>query len=565
MLIGLRQLAGLLDNARLYAESHRRIQRSEAVGRLLHALSHHLEADAVLHTGLEGLVYLTAAQGASLFDYDPDGQVLIRRAGEGMAQHDLAPGYTVSLEQERHAARALATRAPVVLTAPETETETEAAALERLDCRSVLIVPLLAGDEPRGIIFVDYKSTSPTLLPEEHRFVQEVADALVIALDKASRYESARAEALRDPVTDLANHRAVHQLLDAELLSAARRDGHGVGLLLLDVNNFKLFNDTYGHPTGDAVLRLIADHLRTCSRDGDVPARYGGDEFALLLPGADLAAADKVAQRLARLIAATPFVNYDGTIIPLSVSIGAAVAPDDGTTRQALLAVADARMYAAKHGTDADPSLSRSAADLLGETTFGILEGLVAAVDAKDRYTREHSLDVTRYALMLAEAIGLDEAGRRALAVAGPLHDVGKIAIPDRILRKPGALTGEEYAAIKAHVAYGIAIIRGLLDDAQVLEAIAHHHERWDGRGYPRGLDGAETPLLGRIMQIADAVSAMALDRPYRRGLAPDRVLAELRRGAGTQFDPALVEPFMAAFQARHEASLTVEQGRLAS
>jgi putative nucleotidyltransferase with HDIG domain len=171
-------------------------------------------------------------------------------------------------------------------------------------------------------------------------------------------------------------------------------------------------------------------------------------------------------------------------------------------------------------------------------------------VDAKDHYTRLHSLDVTRHALMLADALGLDEGDRRTLAVAGPLHDVGKIAMPDRVLRKPTKLTDEEYQIIKTHVTYGVAIVRGVLDDPAVLDVIAHHHERHDGLGYPQGRRGDQTPLLGRIMQIADAVSAMSLDRPYRRGLSPEHVIAELRRGAGTQFDPALVEPFIAAYSA---------------
>jgi putative nucleotidyltransferase with HDIG domain len=179
----------------------------------------------------------------------------------------------------------------------------------------------------------------------------------------------------------------------------------------------------------------------------------------------------------------------------------------------------------------------------------------VTAVDAKDRYTREHSDDVTQLALILAEALGLSEEERRVLAVAGPLHDVGKVAVPDRILRKPGKLTAEEYRIIKSHVSYGMAFIRGMLDDPAVLDAVAYHHERWDGQGYPYGVRGAETPLLGRVMQVADAVSAMMLDRPYRQGLPWRRVVSELRKGAGGQFDPALVDAFIAAVTRRDTAA----------
>jgi putative nucleotidyltransferase with HDIG domain len=257
---------------------------------------------------------------------------------------------------------------------------------------------------------------------------------------------------------------------------------------------------------------------------------------------------------------ARPHVTPDGALIPLSVSVGHACFPADGRSRQELIAVADHAMYAAKRGAGHESNTARAAerwqdlgvrdaADLLGESPFGVLDGLVNAVDAKDRYTRLHSEHVTQLALALAAALGLSAEQRRVLSLAGPLHDVGKIALPDRILRKPGALTAEEYAAITRHVTYGVAIIRGVLDDAAVIDAVAYHHERWDGRGYPHGLAGPQTPLLGRIMQVADAASAMSLDRPYRKGLPWEQIVAALRAGAGTQFDPALVEPFIAAME----------------
>jgi putative nucleotidyltransferase with HDIG domain len=185
---------------------------------------------------------------------------------------------------------------------------------------------------------------------------------------------------------------------------------------------------------------------------------------------------------------------------------------------------------------------------LLGESPFGVLEGLVSAVDAKDRYTREHSEHVTHLAMLLVDALRLPAEQRRVMTMAGLLHDVGKIGVPDRILRKPGSLSSEEYDAIKRHVSYGVAIIRGVLDDKNVVDTVAYHHERWDGRGYPHAIGGPGTPLLARIMQVADAASSMLLDRPYRKGMDWARVVDQLYAGSGSQFDPELVAPFIDAY-----------------
>jgi diguanylate cyclase (GGDEF)-like protein/putative nucleotidyltransferase with HDIG domain len=417
---------------------------------------------------------------------------------------------------------------------------------------TVLLVPLVVQDAAIGVLEVYWDHSVP-ISAETIDLCAAIADQASLAIHNARLYAEATRQAECDPLTGLLNHRTLLEYLDSRLLLPVP-----FTLLLIDVNDFKLFNDTHGHLVGDAVLIQVAGILREVCREHDRAARYGGDEFAVVLLGAGRSEAEAVAQRLHHAVHSRPFTSRDDHCIPLSISIGMACYHEDGRTCQELVAVADADMYSAKHrateGANGSPALlslggfarvQRGAADLLGDSPFGVLEGLVDAVDAKDRYTREHSDDVTHLALLLATELELDEEQRRRLVLAGALHDVGKIAVPDRILRKPGRLTTEEYEAVKRHVTYGIALIRGVLEDTEVVEAVAHHHERWDGRGYPTGLPGIHTPLLGRIMQLADAASAMHLDRPYRRGLPRRSVVAQLRAGAGTQFDPALVEPFV--------------------
>lgn len=436
--------------------------------------------------------------------------------------------------------------------------ESEREFLRQNGALSELVIPVSLRGETIGLLEVLWDKIG-LVNPEMIGLCTAIAEQVAMALGNARLYADASRRADHDSLTGLYNHSALLERVDKAVADAA-----SFSLVLLDVDNFKLFNDTYGHLTGNAVLVSITQTMRETCRDGDAGGRYGGDELALLLPGATRSEANSVMRRLTETIKQRPYVTATGAVIPISVSAGVACFPEDGHTRQELVAVADADMYQAKRRASVrvpsaniesfvahlPASRTRDAADLLGDSPFGVLEGLVSAVDAKDKYTREHSEHVTHLALLLAGALGLAAEDRRVMTIAGLLHDVGKIGVPDRILRKPGALSVEEYDAIKWHVSYGVAIIRGVLDDKHVVDTVAYHHERWDGRGYPHAVSGEATPLLSRIMQVADAASSMLLDRPYRKGLEWAQVVQRLRAGSGSQFDPELVAPFVAAYEA---------------
>ncbi len=413
--------------------------------------------------------------------------------------------------------------------------------------------------------------------------VQDITERKALEAERESQLAEALARADRDPLTGLLNHRAFHKRLEQEA-DRARREGTMLAVAVMDMDNFKFFNDAYGHAVGDDVLRQVATALSGCCRSYDTLARFGGDEFALLLPGAGPAKAEDTARRLREAVQQLGYrpPGYDSPI-PLALSVGLAVFPDDGPGRLDALTTADARLLLAKSGGGGEQAERLRASLNHSLEGFSMLDALVTAVDNKDRYTRKHSEDVMQYCVAIACALGLDEATRQTVRVAALLHDVGKIGVPDAILRKPGKLSETEFQAIQRHPMMGAVIMGAVPGFEETLDAVRHHHERWDGEGYPFGLRGEETPLLARIMAVADAYSAMTTDRPYRKGMGQARALSILEAGAGTQWDaecvqallstrredaPSLCEAEQERLQARQEAQAarrTAAQTRLAA
>jgi HD-GYP domain-containing protein (c-di-GMP phosphodiesterase class II) len=260
-------------------------------------------------------------------------------------------------------------------------------------------------------------------------------------------------------------------------------------------------------------------------------------------------------ERVRCSLAARPYVDSRGNEVPIYLSFGVATFPQHGPGVNELVANADAALYTAKQFGSSAIAAGQDPHQVGRREGFDILEGLVIAVDNKDHYTRKHSDDVTKHALLLADALALSDEERETLFAAGRLHDVGKIGVPDEILRKPGSLDPEEYEIIKQHAHLGELIVKAVPHLDQVHAAIASHHERFDGSGYPHMLKGENIPLLGRILAVSDAWSAMTTDRPYRAALSPADARSELRRVAGSQLDPALVEIFLAVLESEPEAS----------
>jgi diguanylate cyclase (GGDEF)-like protein len=415
-----------------------------------------------------------------------------------------------------------------------------------------LRAPLLWHNQPIGTIGVVRRQNS--FGNGDSVMLESIGLEVAAAYKNAQLYAAAVENADRDSVTGLYNHRAVHQRLDAEFHRAERQNSP-LAVIMMDLNNFKLFNDTYGHPVGDQVLKRVAHVLNMEFRKADILGRYGGDEFIAILPDTDLPLAMMVAQRLRDRMAAEGFYQEDEErAIPVTLSLGLATYPEDSANRYELVAVADANLYTAKvseRGIVATSDTQRGRRQLRTESSFDVLDAMVTAVDNKDHYTRRHSEDVTEYAIWIAEELGLSEETMRVVSMSGLLHDVGKIGVPETILRKPGRLTAEEFHIMKQHPEFGSFIVGGVPGLDSILEGVRSHHERWDGKGYPDGLAAEAIPFMGRLLAVADACSAMTTDRPYRKGLAWEDAMEEIRANVSTQFDPAMANAFLRASHKR--------------
>jgi diguanylate cyclase (GGDEF)-like protein len=359
-----------------------------------------------------------------------------------------------------------------------------------------------------------------------------------------------REQAVRDGLTGLANHGFLLEELNRHL---DRAEPSGA-IALLDVDNFRLLNAGHGHRAGDEALRRTAAVLAGVAQPGQLYGRFGPDEFLLADFAGDTRRLFGTLDALRTALSAVDLSFGDSERLPLSVSVGVARVPADGRRSLELLSVAEAALREAKiSGGQVTKVADQATIGSLAaqNTVFGVFEGLLVSVDTKDHYTRAHSEDVTGYALFLADALHLPEEDRRLLRLAGLLHDIGKIGIPDGILRKPAPLTVEEFDIVKQHVALGDAIVGAVPQLADVRAGVRHHHERWDGTGYLDGLRGEAIPRLARILAVADAYSAMTTTRPYRKALAPDEALARLAQAAGTQLDPTLAMAFVTAMRRR--------------
>jgi diguanylate cyclase (GGDEF)-like protein/putative nucleotidyltransferase with HDIG domain len=379
---------------------------------------------------------------------------------------------------------------------------------------------------------------------------REHVDRLIERLSSAARTDS---------LTGLTNRRGFEELFETEL-ERARRTGRPLSVIVGDLDGFKAINDRYGHAAGDRALEKLSQILQTVKRRIDTAARVGGEEFAVIAPDSDHHAAYILAERMRREVRET----FTGDQFPLTISLGVATFPRHGASTESLIGGADEALYAAKKlGRDRTVVYNPEIAETLmvatgngkprSERHSSTVLALAEVIDIRDSGTAAHSETVGRYAGAIARELGLASDLAERVRFGGIVHDVGKIGIPDSVLRKPGWLSDEDWSEMRRHPDIGARILRGAnMDD--IGEWVRAHHERPDGQGYPEGRSGTDIPLESRILAVADAYEAMTSDRVYRPAMSIFAAREELKQCAGSQFDSRVVDAFLTLLERADES-----------
>lgn len=587
-------LSVALENVALMQEWQERGARLELVNEVAHAVAAKLDLAGVLRAARERLQSLVPVDRATLSLVTEDGENMEIAAVEGIAAANLSQKGSIIPMVNFQPAEVLDGRWLVLSELPPDSPYPFVQGLYAAGIRSHLSIPLLAGDKVVGLFALS--ALEPNAYRGEHiPLLESIAPHLATAVQNAQLYRSIKQRAETDNLTRLLNLPTFYVRLK-EYLAEAQTTGRPLSVVMLDLDLFKSYNDSFGHVAGDSVLRQVASLIRRCLRPEDVAARYGGDEFALIIPGLR---AEEALDRMAdvcKSIGHTPFMPEEDSedetsdahvrgVAILSASAGIASFPDNGGDPEQLVHMADTALYEAKRRgrnracsysdngnslmqttsnlqpsrhkrfrsiTDTDPELDAYDERELRTASNEYLQAIYAmasAIELRDGYTHGHAERIAFYAIRLGEAAGLEAAELAALRIAGLLHDIGKISLPYEIVHKPGKLTNKEWELVRQHPVQGESIVRPLRNFATVWPMIATHHENYDGTGYPNSLAKADIPIGGRMLRIADAYEVMTVSgRSYHKAAkSPMEAVAELKLCAGTMFDPDLVELFITA------------------
>lgn len=372
-----------------------------------------------------------------------------------------------------------------------------------------------------------------------------------LAYNQEIQKEKLQKLAITDELTDVYNQRQFRILLEREI-EIATTNNTSLGLIMMDIDNFNMYNDLYGHECGDKILKATATILKSIVKQNGYVCRYGGDEFAIIFPNTDIETLEMFAHNIIHKFEKVRSDYFSEKLSErVTLSIGLSEYPNRACSKSELISQSDMALYHAKnlgrgrvHLYQDIISKIRKNLSSDDQQLIGAIKGLLSTISAKDKYTHAHSERVSSYAVMIGKAMNLSINEITVLEYAGLLHDIGKIEIPKTLLNKNESLTEDELLIIRQHPVYSENILEPLEDIDNLLDYVRHHHEKFDGSGYPDGLSGDEISLGARILCIADSFDAMISERPYCKRKNTEEAIMELRQYSGTQFDPAIVDIF---------------------
>jgi diguanylate cyclase (GGDEF)-like protein/putative nucleotidyltransferase with HDIG domain len=415
-----------------------------------------------------------------------------------------------------------------------------------------IIAPIRYRDELVGIVVLSGRNDETPYSIEEVEFLETILNNAAAIIENAKTIEIIQRQSITDELTKLYNHRYFQETAS---MWVREHKYARFGLAIIDIDQFKIYNDLYGHSSGDVALKRIADIIEKASTPNEMLVRFGGEEFVVLYPNLTPEEVYERAERIRETVESEFLLSKDIREF-LTVTVGISNYQINGKSLEELITKADNAVLQGKksgrnktimyqedqaHLSDGDALVQEKIKDAFVSSIYA----LAATIDAKDHYTFGHSNNVSVLSEALAIKAGFGETEIEVVRNAGLLHDIGKVGIPETVLSKPGFLTDDEYEMMKGHVVQSINIIKHIPNLIDTVPVVISHHERFDGKGYPRGIKGESIPVLGRVICIADAFDAMTTDRPYRKGLSLEQAVYELKKNSGTQFDPNVVKIFI--------------------
>src|SRR2546428_409074 len=424
---------------------------------------------------------------------------------------------------------------------------------------SAIALPMVYADQLHGVLYVE--TSEPCDFSEEESLLRTLADLTSSALHNALAFQKAQEQAITDGLTGVKTHRFFMEALSAEWKRSTRA-GRSFSLVLMDLDRFKFVNDFYGHLEGDLVLQRVGHILEQNCRRSDVVARYGGDEFVILMPETNMEHARQLAMKLRGWVSADPLLREKNITASFGIALKRLFATGPDAFEEIYQRLKQfTESLAPSEGVAAVTAPIPDGPQSLPQAVLDTVTSLAFAIDAKDHYTQGHSQKVSAYAALIAEALNMNDAEVEEIRLGAVLHDIGKVGIPEQILNKSGPLNPEEWDLMKSHVVFGAKILEPLKPLARIREMVHHHHEYFDGSGYPEALRAEQIPLGARIVAVADAYDTITSDRTYKKGRSAEEALAELERCANAQFDARIVEIFVRVM--RQQANPIIEAASL--